>query len=72
MTSREKMQEIQREADRICSVIVASDYPDIDIELMTGALREKVEEYFPDGLDLYEMIYESRFRRLREQFRQEE
>jgi predicted house-cleaning noncanonical NTP pyrophosphatase (MazG superfamily) len=72
MTLREKMREIQREADRICSLIVASDYPEIDIELMKAALREKVEEYFPDGLDLYEMIYESRFRRLKEQFRNED
>lgn len=69
MTAREKMVEIQREADRICSLIVASDYPEIDIELMKAALRDKVEEYFPDRGYLFDMIYESRFRRLCEQFR---
>jgi hypothetical protein len=64
------MAEIQREADRICSLIVASDFPDIDIEIMKSSLRAHTEEYFPDGLELYDMIYESRFNRLAEQFRQ--
>ena len=70
MDSRRKMAEIQREADRICSLIVASDFPDIDIEIMKSSLRARAEEYFPDGLELYDMIYESRFNRLAEQFRQ--
>lgn len=68
MDARQKMREIQREADRICSLILISDYPDIDIEIMKSALRDKVEGYFPDGVELYEMIYESRFARLAEQF----
>jgi predicted house-cleaning noncanonical NTP pyrophosphatase (MazG superfamily) len=72
MTPRDKTLEIQRDADRICSLIVATDYPAIDIELMKSALREKVEEFFPDGLGLFDMIYESRFRRLAEQFRSEQ
>ncbi len=70
MNARQKIQEIQRDADRICSLIVASDFPDIDIEIMKSSLRTRVEEYFPNGLELYDMIYESRFSRLSEQFRQ--
>ena len=70
MNTREKMREIQREADEIGRLIVATDYPRIDIEIKSAALREKVEGYFPDTGYLYDMIYESRFERLFEQWRQ--
>ena len=69
MNTREKMREIQREADEIARLIVASDYPRIDIEIKSAALREKVENHFPDTAYLYDMIYESRFERLFEQWR---
>ena len=62
--------EIQRMADRIASLIVASDYPMIDIELEKQKLREKISEFFPDKMDLYDLIYEPRFSRLTEQFRE--
>jgi len=63
------MRELQRMADRVCSLILMADYPDIDIEIEEAKVREKCEELFPDRLELYEMIYESRFNRLWEQFR---
>ena len=69
MNTREKMREIQRKADEIGRLIVATDYPRIDIEIKSAALREKVEGYFPDTGYLYDMIYESRFERLFEQWR---
>ncbi len=66
---REKMKELQRMADRVCSLILISDYPEIDIEIERSKVRERCEELYPDRMDLYEMIYESRFDRLWEQFR---
>ncbi len=57
-------------ADRISSLIVGSDYPMIDIEIEKQKFREKISELFPDKIDLYDLIYEPRFRRLKEQFRE--
>jgi hypothetical protein len=65
-----KVREIRTMADRIASLIVGSDYPMIDIEIEKGKLRERIAELFPDKMDLYDLIYEPRFRRLMEQFRQ--
>ena len=69
MTSREKMREIRRDADDIAHLIVCTDYPRIDIEIKKAALQEKTETYFPGTARLYDMIYESRFNRLFEQWR---
>jgi len=63
------MRELQRMADHVCSLILISDYPVIDIEIEKSKVRERCEELYPDSMDLYEMIYESRFNRLQEQFR---
>lgn len=60
---------LRRRADRICSLIVASDYPDIDIEIEIRALRRWCAHVMPDRSELFDLVYESRFRRLREQFR---
>jgi hypothetical protein len=67
--ARLRMAKLQRAADRVCSLILISDYPEIDIELEKANVRRLAEELFPERMDLYEMIYESRFRRLWEQFR---
>ena len=53
----------------IAFLIVASDYERIDVEIEKAELREECARQFPDKLDLYDMIYESRFQRLWEQFR---
>jgi hypothetical protein len=63
--------QLQRRADRICSLIVASDYPRIDITIAIGQLREFAQEHFPHRMALFERVYESRFRRLWTQFRNE-
>jgi len=68
--SRER--KLKREADRISSLIIASDYPAIDIVIEIRNLRAYVSENMPDKLQLFEMVYESRFKRLWEQFREEE
>jgi len=61
--------ELQRKADRICSLIVASDYPDVDIDVEISRLREWCAENLPERTELFEVVYANRFRRLREQFR---
>ena len=64
-----KIMEIRAMADRIASLIVGSDYPMIDIEIEKQKLKERISELFPDKVDLYDLIYEPRFRRLKDQFR---
>ena len=65
----ETIRALQRQADRICEMIVSGEAPHIDIEIQQAALREAVARRFPDQQALYQMIYESRFRRLWQQFR---
>ena len=60
---------LQRAADRIAFLIVATDYPRIDIEIEQRNLKELCRRMFPDKLRLFDMIYAARFRRLWEQFR---
>ncbi|NOZ23708.1 MAG: hypothetical protein GXP25_21745 [Planctomycetes bacterium] len=69
---RERMQELQRMVDQVCHLIVFTDYAHIDIVIEEQKVRERCEELFPDRMELYEMIYESRFDRLWEQFRAHE
>ncbi len=65
------MQELQRMADRVCVLILSGDLPAIDIEIEKNKVRERCLELYPDREQLFEMIYESRFQRLWEQFRGE-
>jgi len=66
---RKKAKEIQLDADKICDMILNGEYPEVDIQIEMNQLKEKVEQYFPNKKQLYEMIYESRFKRLWDQFR---
>ena len=66
--ARKKMTLLQREADRIAVLILSTDLPPIDIVIQVERLRELCEELFLGRDDLFEMIYASRFERLREQF----
>jgi hypothetical protein len=65
---RELLGELQRMADRVCVLILSSDLPAIDIEIEKNKVRERCLELYPDREQLYELIYESRFQRLWEQF----
>ena len=58
-------------ADRVCVLILSSDLPAIDIEIEKNKVRQFCIELFPGREQLYDMIYESRFQRLWEQFREE-
>ena len=66
---REAMRELQRMVDRVCVLILSSDLPAIDVEIEKNKVRERCLELYPDREQLYEMLYESRFQRLWEQFR---
>ena len=64
-----KYRELQRDVDRVCSLILITDYPDIDIRIEIEKVKKRFIEVYPDKLYLYELIYESRFKRLFRQFR---
>jgi hypothetical protein len=66
-----RLQELARAAERLCFLIVATDCPRIDIEIERGNLRRRCASLFPDKMELYDMVYEGRFRRLWEQFRRD-
>lgn len=67
-----KVAEIRTRADKIVSLIISTDYPLIDIEIEKQKFKERIQELFPDKTYLYTLIYESRFRRLEEQFRRDD
>ncbi len=65
----EAVRALQRQADRIGEMIVSGEAPQIDIEIQQTALRDAVARTFPEKQALYQLIYESRFRRVWQQFR---
>jgi DNA-directed RNA polymerase subunit RPC12/RpoP len=67
-----RVRRIQLEADRICQMILDKSYQAIDIEIAKEKLYNLCLELFPDKIHLYDLIFEPRFKRLWEQFRQEE
>ncbi len=64
-----RAKEIQRDAQTICQMILNDECPQIDIEIAKEQLEEKVKNFFPDKINTYRMIYEARFNRLWQQFR---
>lgn len=66
---RAKALEIQEDAQNICQMILNDDCPEVDIEIEKKKLLAKVERLFPDKVMTYKLIYESRFKRLWDQFR---
>ena len=62
--------DFQCHVDRLCVLIVASDCSDREIDIERLHLRVQAATLFPEKMELYDMIYESRFRRLRQQFRE--
>ena len=66
---REKARSIQKDAERICQMILDEASHGVDIDIAKENLKEKVRKLFPDKMDTYRMIYEARFKRLWDQFR---
>ena len=69
LTGRDKMDALRRAADRVSVLILSTDLPEVDILLERAKLCDLCEELFPGRSELYDMIYESRFDRLWQQFR---
>jgi hypothetical protein len=67
--ARKEQGELGQMADKVCFLIVSTDYPEVDVRIEQEKVRARCEELFPDRMELYEMIYESRFERLWSQFR---
>lgn len=63
------LRELEACAKRICELIVAGQVPLLDIEIQQAVLRELVAKAFPDKPHQYQLLYETRFRRLWQQFR---
>ena len=68
--SEQAYRNFQRHVDRLCLLIVASDCSDREIDIERLHLRVQAAVLFPEKMPLYDMVYESRFRRLRQQFRE--
>ena len=66
----EPAEELKRGADQIASMILYSDLPWVDIAIQIEKLRDRCREIDPEHVDLFEHLYESRFQRLWEQWRE--
>lgn len=62
-------EKLKRKADLVCTLIFCPQIPDSTIAGERKLLRLWCEKFLPDRLDLYDMVYESRFDRLIRQFR---
>ena len=58
-----------RMSDRICSLILFSDLDWIDIQIEIEKMREVAETEMPKQAEWFELIYASRFERIRRQWR---
>ena len=58
-----------RWSDRIVNQILHSDLEWVDVAIQMEQMRDYCREHAPDKLDAFEAIYESRFRRIWEQWR---
>jgi hypothetical protein len=66
-SSEQAYRNFQRHVNRLCFLIVASECSDREIDIER---RVQVATLFPEKMPLYDVIYESRFRRLRQHFRE--
>jgi len=69
--TRARMAGLGRAADRVCRLIMNTDLPAVDILIERQKVRALCEQRFPGRVELYDMVYESRFDRLWDQFRVE-
>jgi len=65
---REGLEALAREADRIVNLILHTSLPRVDIEVQIENFRAECLRRYPDGEELFEMVYASRFRRILEQW----
>ena len=67
--SEQALTRFQRRVDRLSFLIVATDISVRDINIERLFLRTEAARLFPKRYRFYEMLYESRFQRLVDQFR---
>ena len=67
--SDQTFRRFQRRVDRLSFLIVASNLSERDISIERLFLRTEAARLFPERYRFYEMLYESRFQRLIDQFR---
>jgi hypothetical protein len=67
--SDEPAERLGRGADRVASMIVTSSCSDLECAVAERELRMECLSLLPERMELFDRIYASRFRRLREQFR---
>ena len=65
--ARKDVDDLARRADRVTALILYSDLQEVDIEIAINELREFCRRHFPESIDLFRMVYESRWKRFREQ-----
>jgi hypothetical protein len=68
--ARRLSDEIARGSDRIASLILYGDTPEVDIRIAIERLRDRAEELFPGRGWFFEAVYKARFDRLIEQWRE--
>jgi len=61
--------QLKQKADLICTLILCDRIPDETIVGERKLLRQWCNKFLPDRLELYDLVYESRFDRLIRQFR---
>lgn len=69
--TRESLDALARESDRIVNLILHTSLPRVDIEIQIEGFREECLRRYPGSEDLFEMVYASRFRRILEQWGEE-
>jgi len=69
--SRESLDEMARESDRIVTLILHTSMPRVDIEIQIENFREECLRRYPGSEAQFEMIYAARFRRIWDQFHEE-
>ena len=66
-----RLRRLQALVREVSLLILDTDMASIDIDIARREARQEALELFPDKEELYDMIYESRFDRLMDQFRPE-
>ena len=59
---------LSRASDRICTRILHEDIEWVDIAIEIENMRELVRAQCPENLELFERLYEARFRRIWDQW----
>ena len=65
-----RLRRFQHKADAISHLIVNTDLPWIDVAIAIEKLRGEAARLFPRREDLFERVYDARFRRLWQQWRE--